>query len=58
MGLNRISMDERVAALASALGTAALTALTRLQYSPYRVTYRGHTLQDILFASDPKGRWV
>jgi hypothetical protein len=39
-------------ALASQLGPANIVALTRLQYSPYLVTYRGQPLDQVLYFAD------
>lgn len=39
-------------ALAAQLGIAGIVCLTRLQSSPYHVTYRGQPLDQVLYFAD------
>ncbi len=45
-------------ALRRDLGVAGIVALTRLQASPYKITYRGQPLDQVLYFCDPQGRYL
>lgn len=51
------AIDNLRKALAAQIGVAGIVALTRLQASPYKITYRGQPISEVLAFTDPKGQW-